>query len=149
MVDLLDPSGTWVSHRLFREHCFRTKQGVYVKDLRVINRKLKDMLLVDNMLYSYALQLENGVPIVPYYNYPEDRELLMLTEYLLALKDEEDLRVANRAYFKYDCFEVPEPPESADAYFERIFVSPKKTRGRASSQTRSGSAAPREASGAS
>lgn len=146
VVDLLDPTGTWVSHRLFREHCFRTKQGVYVKDLRVINRKLKDMLLVDNMVYSYAFQLENGVPIVPYYNYPEDRELLMLTEYLLALKDEDDLRIPNKAYFKYDCFEPPETPDTADACFERIFLPGKRGKTRGSSQARSGSAAPQEGS---
>lgn len=41
---------------------------MYVKDLRVINRDLKDMVLVDNAAYSYAYQLDNGIPIFPYYH---------------------------------------------------------------------------------
>lgn len=41
---------------------------MYIKDLRVIKgRNIENMLLVDNAAYSYANQLENGVPIVPYY----------------------------------------------------------------------------------
>lgn len=40
---------------------------MYVKDLRVINRSLTDMVLVDNAAYSYAYQMDNGVPIIPYY----------------------------------------------------------------------------------
>jgi CTD small phosphatase-like protein 2 len=38
-----------------------------VKDLRIINRNLSDMVLVDNAAYSYAFQLENGIPILPFY----------------------------------------------------------------------------------
>ena len=45
---------------------------MYVKDLRVINRDLKDILLVDNAAYSYAFQLDNGIPILPYYQGPND-----------------------------------------------------------------------------
>jgi CTD small phosphatase-like protein 2 len=30
---------------------------MYVKDLRVINRNLADMVLVDNAAYSYGFQL--------------------------------------------------------------------------------------------
>lgn len=41
---------------------------MYVKDLRVIDRDLKNLVLVDNAAYSYAYQLENGIPILPYYS---------------------------------------------------------------------------------
>ena len=40
---------------------------MHIKDLRVINRPLTDILLVDNAAYSYAYQLDNGIPIIPYY----------------------------------------------------------------------------------
>lgn len=39
---------------------------MHIKDLRVINRNLKDLVLVDNAAYSYAFQLDNGIPIIPY-----------------------------------------------------------------------------------
>lgn len=40
---------------------------MFVKDLRVINRNLSDMILIDNAAYSYSFQLDNGIPIIPFY----------------------------------------------------------------------------------
>ena len=38
-----------------RPHCVQTPEGYYVKDLRVItNVEMKDMVLVDNSVYSFA-----------------------------------------------------------------------------------------------
>ncbi len=46
---------------------------MYIKDLRVIgNRNLSDVLLVDNAAYSYGFQIENGIPIIPYYDNKND-----------------------------------------------------------------------------
>lgn len=39
VLDHLDPEKKYIQHRLFREHCFLTAEGMYIKDLRVINRK--------------------------------------------------------------------------------------------------------------
>ncbi len=38
-----------------------------MKDLRYLKRDLKDVVLVDNAAYSYVLQLDNGIPILPFY----------------------------------------------------------------------------------
>jgi len=55
VLDYLDPEKKYISHRLFREHCVMTQEGVNVKDLRVIgNRKIENMLLVDNAAYSFG-----------------------------------------------------------------------------------------------
>jgi CTD small phosphatase-like protein 2 len=52
---------------------------MYVKDLRVIsNRSLKNMVLVDNAAYSYIFQLDNGIPIIPFYDSKADNELRVL-----------------------------------------------------------------------
>lgn len=52
----------------------QTEEGAYVKDLRVIgNRRLSDMLLVDNAVYSFAYQVGNGVPILNFYENKEDQ----------------------------------------------------------------------------
>jgi len=70
---LIDPEGTLINFRLYREHCFETNEGIFIKDLRVIrNRDLKDLILVDNSVYSFGFQLDNGVPIIPYFNDPSD-----------------------------------------------------------------------------
>lgn len=79
-----------------------SKQGVYVKDLRIFNRKLKDILLVDNAAYSFAFQINNGVPIIPFYNTKDDAELLFLTEFLISLKDVDDFRPHLRDLFRLE-----------------------------------------------
>jgi CTD small phosphatase-like protein 2 len=44
-----------------------------VKDLRILeNRNLNEIVLVDNAAYSYFYQLENGIPIIPYYKGKKD-----------------------------------------------------------------------------
>jgi CTD small phosphatase-like protein 2 len=39
VLNYLDPDNKYISHRLFREHCFYTDK-LYVKDLKVLNRDL-------------------------------------------------------------------------------------------------------------
>jgi CTD small phosphatase-like protein 2 len=46
------------------------------------NRNLEDLLIVDNAVYSFGYQLENGIPIIPFYEDKEDEELLHLIQYL-------------------------------------------------------------------
>jgi len=61
---------------------------------------LKDVILVDNSIFSCALQLDNGVPVLPFFFDQEDRELLFLQEYL---KDKvypaKDVRIENKKAF--------------------------------------------------
>lgn len=53
---IIDPSGTLFKFRLYREHCFQTADGIYMKDLRVIkSHGLHEMLLVDNSVHSFGL----------------------------------------------------------------------------------------------
>lgn len=67
---------------LFRDSCVVTEEGVHIKDLRVINRDLKDMVLVDNAAYSFGYQIDNGIPIIPYYDNKSDVELRDLLSYI-------------------------------------------------------------------
>lgn len=72
VLDYLDPERQLFQHRLYREHCYESDKGMYIKDLRIINRPLSDMVLIDNAAYSYSFQLENGIPILPYYEGSND-----------------------------------------------------------------------------
>lgn len=49
------------------------------------DRPLHDICLVDNALYSFYFQLENGIPILPFYSNKKDSELLKLCAWLLDL----------------------------------------------------------------
>ena len=54
-------------YRLYRQHCVELTHDLYLKDLSKLNRPLSQMVLVDNSAYSYAMQLDNGIPILPFY----------------------------------------------------------------------------------
>ena len=91
---------------MYREHCISTKEGVFIKDLRVIrNRELHDMIIVDNAAYSFAFQLENGIPILPFYDFKADKELIHLKEYLIEMARAEDIREVNGKTFKLKEYE--------------------------------------------
>ena len=93
VLDFLDPKGELIQHRLYRESCVLTDDGVYVKDLRIIaNRSLKDLVIVDNAVYSFGFQLENGIPIIPYYSDPDDEELMHLIYFINCLASFDDVR---------------------------------------------------------
>lgn len=89
-----------IHHRLYRQHCIQYENNIYLKDLRILGRDLQNVLIVDNAPYSFAAQISNGYPIIPFYDYREDRELGKLEEYLESIQDVEDVTEANRKKFK-------------------------------------------------
>ena len=97
VLDYLDPLNNLIKHRLFRESCCMTTGGMYTKDLRIFaDRSLDQMVLIDNAAYSYAWQVDNGVPIIPYYENKADRELEALGVYLKGMIGHKDVREYNR-----------------------------------------------------
>ena len=97
ILDYIDPNHEYIEHRLYRQHCFLTEEGYYVKDLRIFgDRDLKDVVIVDNSVYSFAFQIDNGIPIIPFYNDKSDEEMLHLVYYLNCLAGVDDVRDQNR-----------------------------------------------------
>lgn len=96
LVDRLDPKKRCI-FRLFREHCtvVSTERGMaYVKDLRYINRDLTQTIILDNNPNSYAVNIENGMPIKTWIDDMKDRELfnyIPLLEYLSNVKNVQDI----------------------------------------------------------
>jgi len=101
VLDFLDPHEELIHHRLFRESCVVTDEGLHIKDLRVIgNRNLEDMILIDNAAYSFGFQVENGIPIIPFYDNKADLELKHLIPYLKSLATAKNFIEANKQTFK-------------------------------------------------
>ena len=79
IVEYLNEKGKRIHGVLHRKNCMETHNGFYIKDLRIINnRPLKDIVMVDNLVHSFGLQIENGLPILDFTNNPNDEELLHL-----------------------------------------------------------------------
>ena len=102
ILKLIDPNNKHISYMLTREDCLLTKNGFFIKDLRIIRRELSQVVIIDNLVHSFGLQLENGIPILDYEGEAGDEELFYLTEYLLNLSRSPDHEFVqtNKNYFK-------------------------------------------------
>ena len=104
VLDYIDPSLELIHHRLYRENCL-VVEGVFMKDLRILaNRKLQDIVIVDNAAYSFGYHLDNGIPIISWHDDPYDRELFNLMDYIKILAQAEDVREVNRQIFHLRTF---------------------------------------------
>ena len=71
----------------------------YVKDLRILNRDLKKVFIVDDMVLSFGQNYNNGIPIIPFLTNKKDIELLMLKKYLEYLLLFDEPLKTNKKYF--------------------------------------------------
>eukprot|EP01017_Pseudomicrothorax_dubius_P006618 TRINITY_DN11929_c0_g1_i2.p1 TRINITY_DN11929_c0_g1~~TRINITY_DN11929_c0_g1_i2.p1 ORF type:complete len:245 (-),score=45.90 TRINITY_DN11929_c0_g1_i2:34-768(-) len=98
ILNYIDPTNNFISDVLTRENCMETKNGLLVKDLRIItNVKMKDVILVDNLSHSFGLQIDNGIPILEFTDDKEDMELVYLADYLEEMALADDVRTFNKA----------------------------------------------------
>ncbi|KAK8992452.1 hypothetical protein V6N11_048533 [Hibiscus sabdariffa] len=98
VLDKLDPQGRFISHRLYRDSC-REVNGKFVKDLSAMGRDLGRVVIVDDNPNAYSLQPENAVPIRPFVEDSEDRELEKLARFFEWCERFEDMRVAVKQCF--------------------------------------------------
>ena len=109
VLDYLDKENKYFQYRLYRNHCVQCDvDGIkfYVKDLDTLNEKynLKDVVLIDNSVLSFAYHLNNGIPIVPYIEQKEDSQLLMLAYYLVSIANYDDLTEENKKHINIEHF---------------------------------------------
>ncbi|KAI9175630.1 hypothetical protein H9P43_005994 [Blastocladiella emersonii ATCC 22665] len=91
VIDMLDKYKV-VQHRLFRESCVHHK-GNYVKDLSMLGRDLRNVIIIDNSPASYLFHRSNAIPITSWFNDPNDTELLDLIPFLMDLERVDDVRL--------------------------------------------------------
>ncbi|CAD8066789.1 unnamed protein product [Paramecium primaurelia] len=127
VCNYLDPDSNIISHRLFRDSCTQTNTSLYTKDLRLFcentNRQLSQVALIDNASYSYAWQIENGIPILPFYDNKDDRELIDLEKYLKNMIGVSDIREYNRNNLKLHLFVDQRGPYKV---LENLFGKPQQ-----------------------
>jgi Dullard-like phosphatase family protein len=101
ILDVLDTENL-IFKRLYRQHCINIEDKYFVKDLRIIkDREIKDMVLVDNSIISMAFNIDNGIPVAPFFRgMKSDEEFLFLHSYLDELYHIDDIRDHNKEKFK-------------------------------------------------
>mmetsp|Transcript_39254 Transcript_39254/g.59891 ORF Transcript_39254/g.59891 Transcript_39254/m.59891 type:complete len:94 (+) Transcript_39254:791-1072(+) len=61
---------------------------------------MKDMMIVDNAIYSFGSQLSNGIPITPFKEDRNDREFRFLKRFLIDISTADDFRDVLEAAFQ-------------------------------------------------
>jgi len=112
IIDFIDPRRKYIKEIFSREHCYKTKKGYVVKDLRIIMPyELDRVILVDNSVHCFSPQITHGIPILPYFDQQEDDQLFHLLDFLLFLKDRPSLPAYLDRHFQlksYTAFKRPE-----------------------------------------
>ena len=102
-INYLDPEDKYIKFRLYRNHCIDIKDSLRVKDLRILkNINIKNIILVDNNMYSFAPQLNNGILINSFYCDKDDNELDNVYRYLIDyILPADDVREVNEEFFGF------------------------------------------------
>ena len=91
LLDIIDPKKV-CSYRLYRDHCTLIN-GIFVKELKRLNRNIKDIIIVDNSPTSYAFNPQNGIPIKSWFDDKNDNELEKLEPFLKFLSKVDDIKL--------------------------------------------------------
>ena len=92
IVSFLDPERKYIRKVLTRNRCLKVN-NVYVKDLRNLSKQsIKDVIIIDDLMHSFALQIENGIHISSYRGAKDDNELAEIMHFLVDIADVSDVR---------------------------------------------------------
>ena len=103
VISFLDPENKLIKYRLYRNNCISFNDAFTVKDLRILKGvDLKNIILIDNSMYSFAAQLKNGVLINSFYYDKNDTELYNVLGYLINfILPADDIREVNEQFFNF------------------------------------------------
>ena len=107
VLESIDPENKYFKYRLYRNNCaLKIFNGnkLYIKDLDILkdNYNLKDVVIIDNSVLSFAYHLNNGIPIVPYYDRKDDEYLILIAIYLSKIAECYDLREKNKQIYNLE-----------------------------------------------
>ena len=102
-INFLDPENKYIKFRLYRNSCINVGDLIRVKNLRILkNIPLKNIVLVDNNIYSFAPQLDNGILINSFFFDKKDDELQNVLSYLIEfILPADDVRKVNEQFFGF------------------------------------------------
>ena len=105
ILNFLDPKNIYFKFRLYRENCIQVN-NINIKDLRIFKDiDLKNIILVDNSIYSFSNQLNNGILINSFYYDKNDVDLFNVMNYLkYYIYNANDVREVNKQFFNFEQF---------------------------------------------
>ena len=90
LLNILDKHN-YIIKKFYRESCCLS-EGKFIKDLRLLNLNLNDVIILDNNPISYKFNKKNGIPIKSWHFDKNDNELLKIIPFLNYLSTVDDVR---------------------------------------------------------
>jgi RNA polymerase II subunit A small phosphatase-like protein len=110
IIDFIDKNNI-IKFLFYREDC-RLIDGKFIKDLKILGKDLKDVIIVDDNVYSFLLNENNGIVIRPWMGDIGDIELIKLIPLLEFLAKKDDVReiikelINNKGEINHDKFDI-------------------------------------------
>jgi len=104
IINYIERDQKYFKMRLYRNSCIFIEPGLYIKDLRIFSnyKKMEDIIILDNSLFSFANQLNNGILITSFFDDKTDTFLSNVKDYLDYIKNEKDIRELNMQSFRFE-----------------------------------------------
>ena len=104
IINYIEKDKKYFKMRLYRDNCIFVEPGLYIKDLRIFFpfKNMEDIIILDNSLFSFANQLNNGILITSFFDDKDDTFLSNVQAYLEYIKNEKDIRQINKDSFKFE-----------------------------------------------
>ena len=104
IINYIEKDKKYFKMRLYRNNCIFVDPGLYIKDLRIFFpfKNMEDIIILDNSLFSFANQLNNGILITSFFDDKDDTFLSNVQAYLEYIKNEKDIRQINKESFKFE-----------------------------------------------
>ena len=84
IVKLIEQNENYFEFVLYRQHISYDERGEYFKNLNLLNRNIKNIIIIDDMEKNFRLHKENGICIKPFYgDYQKNMNILNLLGQLL------------------------------------------------------------------
>ena len=80
----------YFEHILTKEHLNVDESGNYYKDLNLLNRNEKNIIIIDDCFKNFKLHKRNGICIKPFYGNRNDNILSTLGKILFNIKNDAD-----------------------------------------------------------
>ena len=105
IINHIDPENNIFKKRFYKESCINLDDNINIKDLNIFNDiDLKRSIILDNNIYSFCNNLNNGILINSFFE-GEDDDLNNIYYYLdNYIKNSEDVRKVNENLFGFEKF---------------------------------------------
>ena len=86
IVNFIEKNEKFFNYILYRKHLSFDEKGEFFKNLNLLNRNYKKIIIIDDNEKNFKLHKSNGICIKPFYGTNDDNILNMLTQLLIKIR---------------------------------------------------------------